>query len=431
MDIPEDRVWFVAPQGSDVAAGSVEQPFASLARALQGAQPGDTILLRGGTYQLRSVIKTSISGTPSAWIVIRAYPGELATLDCAQTEPDTSCLILLGQYIEINGLEIANARKSGIAVWGGSHIRLRSNWVHHAQHGGIYVGHDTPGSISDIEVDSNRIEQTCLVNNPVPRAYGSGWPAALLIGSTTHFTVTNNLVGENYGEGIIIAANHGLVADNTAFDNYSVNIYLDNAQATLVERNMVYTLEQPEFYRFRQPATGIELGNEVGPATPGLSDNIIRNNIVVGGRFGLSFSTYRAEGASGSSGGLHNTVIEHNTFYDNSEAALRIESESAPDFAHRANRIAANAFVQPTGRPVAVIESLDGLHFEHNGWAGSEPGPAAGAGDVYGEPLFSNPGGLQPDDYILLPGSPWRSSTPARASDQQTIGASWPRSAER
>ena len=41
--------YYVATNGSDIAAGSLAQPFASLARAQQAASSGDTIYIRGGT----------------------------------------------------------------------------------------------------------------------------------------------------------------------------------------------------------------------------------------------------------------------------------------------------------------------------------------------------------------------------------------------
>ena len=43
------NTWYVAPTGSDTAAGSMAAPFASWARAQTAAAAGDTVYFRGGT----------------------------------------------------------------------------------------------------------------------------------------------------------------------------------------------------------------------------------------------------------------------------------------------------------------------------------------------------------------------------------------------
>jgi len=52
--VPQDggRAWFVAPTGSDSAAGSADAPFATLAHAVEVAQPGDVIWVADGEYRL-------------------------------------------------------------------------------------------------------------------------------------------------------------------------------------------------------------------------------------------------------------------------------------------------------------------------------------------------------------------------------------------
>ena len=39
--------WFVAPSGSDRAAGTISQPFLTIQHAAALAEPGDTVSLRG------------------------------------------------------------------------------------------------------------------------------------------------------------------------------------------------------------------------------------------------------------------------------------------------------------------------------------------------------------------------------------------------
>lgn len=65
----------VRPTGSDSAAGSSNQPYRTINQAASVAQPGDTIIVHGGTY--REWIKPVRGGTSeSSRIVYRAAPGE-------------------------------------------------------------------------------------------------------------------------------------------------------------------------------------------------------------------------------------------------------------------------------------------------------------------------------------------------------------------
>jgi len=65
----------VAKTGSDSAAGSVDRPLLTIQRAAQLAEPGDTVIVHGGTY--REWVKPARGGTgEDARITYRAAPGE-------------------------------------------------------------------------------------------------------------------------------------------------------------------------------------------------------------------------------------------------------------------------------------------------------------------------------------------------------------------
>jgi hypothetical protein len=66
------------PRANDDGPGTVEQPWKTIAKAADTAQPGDVILLRGGVYRERVVVKTS--GSPEAPIRFEAAPGEHVVL---------------------------------------------------------------------------------------------------------------------------------------------------------------------------------------------------------------------------------------------------------------------------------------------------------------------------------------------------------------
>ena len=65
-------------QASDDGTGSAEHPWKTIAKAAASAKPGDTILIRDGTYRESVVIKTS--GTSQAPIRLEAAPGSHVVL---------------------------------------------------------------------------------------------------------------------------------------------------------------------------------------------------------------------------------------------------------------------------------------------------------------------------------------------------------------
>ena len=62
------------PQASDDAPGTAERPWKTIAKAAEKAGPGDVVVLRGGVYRERVVLRTS--GTAQAPIQFEAAPGE-------------------------------------------------------------------------------------------------------------------------------------------------------------------------------------------------------------------------------------------------------------------------------------------------------------------------------------------------------------------
>ncbi len=79
-------------KGADTNDGTEQSPFKSISRGLKQLKPGDTLVIRGGTYYEH--LKLMRSGTAEAPITIRNYPGELPIVDGGLREfydsPETS-----------------------------------------------------------------------------------------------------------------------------------------------------------------------------------------------------------------------------------------------------------------------------------------------------------------------------------------------------
>jgi hypothetical protein len=72
--------YYVSPAGSDSAPGTEREPWRTLRRALTRLHPGDSLLVRGGTYEENVRNPRIRQGLPDARITVAAYPGERPVL---------------------------------------------------------------------------------------------------------------------------------------------------------------------------------------------------------------------------------------------------------------------------------------------------------------------------------------------------------------
>ncbi|MCS0630081.1 right-handed parallel beta-helix repeat-containing protein [Telluria mixta] len=116
--------WYVAPTGSDTAAGSLAAPWQSFAHAQSMAQPGDTVVFRGGRYAFTkattacasrratvSAIVLDKGGTEGQPIRYWAYPGETPVFDFSGMKDDCRVkgIEVVADWIHLKGLEITGA----------------------------------------------------------------------------------------------------------------------------------------------------------------------------------------------------------------------------------------------------------------------------------------------------------------------------------
>jgi parallel beta-helix repeat protein len=385
---------YVATSGNDANSGTLAAPLRTITRAAALARPGDAVEVRGGVYN--EVVKISSRGTSSARIAFRPYGSERPVIDGQGSAAGTNLVQLnSAEYVDFSGFEVRNATRIGICGWGAKNIRVRDNEVHHTQRGGIYFGYSSFGSTYDLLIENNDVHDTVLENQY--HTMSGGWAQAIGLESTNRATVRGNDVHENDGEGIaFILSDNGLAFANDVSDNYSVGIYLDNAQTTTVDSNFVYSTGNTRYYRAGHPAAGIGAANETYASSNPLNANLVTNNIVVNTRWGFYYGAY------GNGGGLGSTTVANNTFYRATQTMLWLDSGS-----HTGSIIENNVFSQAGGAPMTLVDG-NGALFRANLWYGGNAGAAAGAGDILADPQLAAPGQLDPAGYALRDGSPAR-----------------------
>ena len=211
--------YYVAPSGSNSGAGTQATPFATLQRAVDIANPGDTIYMRGGTYKFSS--QTNIGtrdGSSGNHIKVFAYPGETPVIDAINAS-GYGLALSSANFWHIKGLEVKNAA-IGITMQNCNDNILENLNVHHngrnsADGRGIrMMGSSANNLILNNDLHHNRDTQ---LNNA----------DAMLISTTGAGNVLRgNRMWNNSDDGLdLFCASNGvvcasiLIENNWAYDN--------------------------------------------------------------------------------------------------------------------------------------------------------------------------------------------------------------------
>ncbi|MFA9392445.1 MAG: T9SS type A sorting domain-containing protein [Prolixibacteraceae bacterium] len=172
--------YYVASNGSDSNNGTtLETPFASIATAVSKVAAGDSILVRGGTYQHNVTIYLKTSGTESANIYLLAYADEKPVLDFSGTAFGKRGMALSANYWTIKGIEMMYAGDNALNI-SGNFNTIEFCSFHDNKDTGLQLG----GGAHD-----NNIINCDSYFNADPTDYGDadGFAAKLDVGSNNYF----------------------------------------------------------------------------------------------------------------------------------------------------------------------------------------------------------------------------------------------------
>jgi MYXO-CTERM domain-containing protein len=143
--------YYVAVDGSDSAAGTLEAPFASVGKAQTAASAGDTVFIRGGRYAFTGSGTVGVAFTKSGQtdkpINYFAYAGEIPVFDLTDLTPSNRVtgLDVHCNWVHLRGLEVMGVHQymSGQDSWGvriqGSDNVLENLNVHNNDAPGVFI----------------------------------------------------------------------------------------------------------------------------------------------------------------------------------------------------------------------------------------------------------------------------------------------------
>jgi len=270
--------FYLSPAGSDAYPGTREKPFASPGYATRQLQPGDTLIILGGTYRLSRFDEDILmpkSGTAGGWITIRGEPGNRPVLAGAG---NLFAAVILGgcSYIRMEHLEITHDPsaegsaayfRDGIHIVGDTpsrHIILKDLYIHHIDEYGLDVQ-----DADSMEITGCRIEYCGFGSVGGPPAVHGGWRHVRIDGCRFSYSghyyrggegsgnpydrpdgfgieasdgpveIVNTVAEHNYGDGLDSKASNTAIRQCTIANNSCDGVKLWGG-GSLVENTLVY-----------------------------------------------------------------------------------------------------------------------------------------------------------------------------------------------
>lgn len=245
--------------GNDNNLGTRQEPFNTISKAAKVVNPGDTVLVKNGTYDEGwSGVQIIRSGNSNNWITFKAFPGQNPLV----TSTHDGTFRVTGNYIEINGFEIIQSTQgSGIHVGKGNHhTRIINNIVHNCGCGGI-SGQETdylyiegnithhnaftsPWQCSGISIYQARAADNAPGFHNIIRkniSYANENKVTRSDGTTTdgNGIIIDDFRNTQYGGGAAYTAST-LIENNIVYDNGGRGIHIFQSDNVIVRNNVSY-----------------------------------------------------------------------------------------------------------------------------------------------------------------------------------------------
>ena len=287
MKIPSLNTVFLLAFAASSVDGTEIGPTDDIEVAVAALNPGEELVLRGGTYTFNENITLRANGTAAEPIMVRAKEGERPILTQA-TNQQNVVEIRGSSHLVIRGIEFTGGSQ-GIRLMDSDYITIEDCEIHET--GDVAISANNGGTYEGLKILRNHIHHT------------NGTGEAMYLGCNNDACrIANSLIEGNYihhtnrstvtqGDGIEIkdGSYANIVRDNVIHDTRYPGILVysaaGNGAANIIERNVIWNVGD----------------NTVQMA----ADVVFRNNIVLGN---VAMQSHQS-GSPSNIEFVHNTII--------------------------------------------------------------------------------------------------------------------------
>jgi len=305
-------------------------------------------------------------------------PGPIAPgpIPCG-TACHNSLVKVSGNYVDFENIRIINAEGHGIAFSQTNYSNCYNVDTLNIYRAGIAFGEASNGIIEGCDVQgTGQVWPEYCEDNSCTK------PAAILSGTSANITIRNNIVHENYGEGIgvFFQSHDNLVEHNTVYANLAAGIYVGWGYNNIFRRNLVYGTTDPRYHRTSSTCQGFNgfglgIDDEYWHDQPATHSNKIYQNLVAGTCYGILLASNQVDSV------FRNNIIDNNIFVD-----CKYTFRLAPTLTEKSSNsyIRNNVSLCSSGDCdfVSGTTNLPGITWSHNAWSSNPPAAISGVNDV-------------------------------------------------
>jgi hypothetical protein len=410
--------YYVSTIGSDQDPGSITQPWKTIRKAVETMLGGDTVYIRGGTYN-EQVNLSYRNNTGGPYMTFTNYPGEDVILD------GTGIAIQYGgglfhiwktDYVSVIGFHIQHSNGAGIYAAYSNNIMVIRNYTYDTVKSGV-----SAWGATNVLIDGNDIALCCNSHTNYPMSEEN-----ITIDNSSYFEIKNNYVhqaanipyGGSGGEGINVkdGSSFGKVHHNVVHLDERADGKPSNRLAFGIDAwNSTHSTHDIEFYD--NVAYNSYVGFIVSSEQGGAVENVkVYNNIA----YNMISAGFAIPWWSGTQDGIKrniqffNNVSYHNGYGFQNTSLLN------------ENVVVRNNIFSQNSVPIKLLSGSEAqFTIDHNLFYGS--GGTYGTNPVIGDPKFVNPDGA---DFQLQGGSPAiDAGSPLNAPNSDFAGNARPRGA--
>ena len=404
LEFNTENSYFVSTSGSDQNPGTIEQPWKTIQKAANSLVGGETLYIRGGTYneQVNLAYRDNSSGSYSTFI---NFPGESVILDGTGIDiqhGEGLFSIKASDYIRVTGLRVQHSNGAGIYVLNSNNIRIDHNSTYDTVKSGIGIWRG-----ANVVVDGNDIALAC---NAHPNYYASEENISIAA-SSSNVEVKNNYVHQAANINTGYAGGEGINVKDGSHDiqvHHNI-VRLDERADEKDSTRLAFGLDawQSETYNVRfynniayNNAVGFVVESEAGATA---RDIYVYNNIAYNNGIGF----YIPNWAQNETSLKKNIYFVNNTAYNNGRG-FYINSVKIDNVVIHNNLLWQNgtAVVIEAGVPVTEISQQYNLSNQDPLFVNASAGdfhlksgsPAIDAGYHQYAPTTDMDGNLRPQD---------------------------------